>query len=81
MKSFFLNFIANLPNLIATLIIFLISLAFISFMDHLLGWELKAGFAGLISSIFTEIVIINSKLNDILESRKTDNYYDGVGIK
>ena len=50
-------------------------------MDYHYGWELKRGFNGLLAYLFVELVMINSKLNDILESRKTDDYHGGVGIK
>ena len=70
MKSFFLN-----------LITFAISLTTVYFMDYHFGWELKGSFSGLIAALLTQIILINLKLDDILESRKTDDYHGGVGIK
>ena len=78
MKSFFLKSILYLITsaLISTIV---------AFADYHFGWELKRGFGAVISGILTynvtQIAIINSKLNDILESRKTNDYHGGVGIK
>lgn len=78
MKSFFLDLLLyfGLSALIFPIV---------DFMDYHYGWELERGFAAGISSILAynlaQIIIINSKLDDILESRKTDNYSNGVGIK
>ena len=68
-------------DLILRLILFTFTLTVVYFMDSHYGWELKRGFSGFLATVFVEIVMINLKLNDILESIKTDNYYDGVGIK
>ena len=75
MRSFFLI------NSILRVILFIFFFTTVNFMDYHYGWELKRGFNGLLAYLFVELVMINSKLNDILESRKTDDYHGGVGIK
>ena len=51
------------------------------FMDSIFDSTISPITLGILSFIVAQIIIINSKLNDILESIKTDDYYDGVGIK
>ena len=46
-----------------------------------LNLELKQGFIFILGLIISRMIIMESKIDDILESRKTDNYSNGVGIK
>ena len=82
MKSFFQNSIyLSRPGSVLYLIISAFIFTIVTFVDYHYGWELKRGFGVIISAILAQIiiqiVIINSKLDDILESRKTDNYHGG----
>ena len=51
------------------------------FMDSIFDLGISPFILGIFSFIVVQITIINSKLDDILKSTKTDNYSNGVGIK